>query len=289
MSPDSGSNDRSPLSGLAAFVTGGGSGIGLACARHLVRDGATVTIAGRSADRLAGAVAELESVAAAGASVHAVPCDVSDEESVQAAVAAASSHLGALHLCVASAGTGAASPLVRTTLDDWKSVLDTNLTGVFLTVKHAARAIGRSGGGSIVTISSLAGHVTHRFMAAYCASKAGVDMLTRVAADELGELGVRVNSVQPSLVDTELASVLTGTDAIRDDYLEQMPVSRVGTADDIGSLVRFLLGPESSWITGATIPIDGGHFLRRGPDYEPLVRMFYGDEAIEQMIPPEDA
>lgn len=275
-----------PLNGRAALVTGGGSGIGLACARALVRDGATVTIAGRSEDRLAGAVEELEASAAGEASVHAVSCDVTDEDSVAAAVATAAAPLEGLHLAVASAGTGAASPLVRTTLDDWNAVLATNLTGVFLTVKHAARAIGRSGGGSIVTISSLAGHVTHRFMAAYCASKAGVDMLTRVAADELGGLGVRVNSVQPSLVDTELASVLTGTDAIRNDYLEQMPISRVGTADDVGAFVRFLLGPESSWITGVTVPVDGGHFLRRGPDYEALVRMFYGDEAIDEMIPP---
>jgi hypothetical protein len=68
-----------------------------------------------------------------------------------------------------------------------------------------------------------------------------------------------------------------------------MPISRVGTADDIGALVRFLLGPESSWMTGVTVPIDGGHFLRRGPNYEPLVRMFYGDDAIDEMIPPEDA
>jgi len=210
---------------------------------------------------------------------------VSDEASVEDAVARAAEPLGALHLAVASAGTGAATPLVRMPLVDWNLVLATNLTGVFLTVKHAGIAIGRSGGGAIATISSLAGHVTHRFMAAYCASKAGVDMLTRVAADELGELGIRVNSVQPSLVDTELAAVLTGTDDIKQDYLEQMPISRVGTTDDIGSLVRFLLGPESSWITGVSVPIDGGHFLRRGPKYEPLVRMFYGDDAVDKMLP----
>jgi NAD(P)-dependent dehydrogenase (short-subunit alcohol dehydrogenase family) len=274
-----------PLSGQAAFVTGGGTGIGLACARHLVRDGATVTIAGRREDRLRDSVADLEADARGGATVHWVTCDVSDEASVEAAVTRAAEPRGGLHLAVASAGTGASTPLVRTPLSDWNLVLSTNLTGVFLTLKHTGIAIGRSGGGAIATISSLAGHVTHRFMAAYCASKAGVDMLTRVAADELGELGIRVNSVQPSLVDTELASVLTGTEAIKQDYLEQMPISRVGTTDDVGALVRFLLGPESSWITGASVPVDGGHFLRRGPNYEPLVRMFYGDDAIDHMLP----
>lgn len=274
-----------PLTGQAAFVTGGGTGIGLACARHLVRDGATVTIAGRREDRLREAVDALADDVAGDASVHWVTCDVTDERSVEQAVGRAAEPLGGLHLAVASAGTGAAAPLVRTSLDDWNVVLSTNLTGAFLTLKHAGVAIGRSGGGAMVTISSLAGHVTHRFMAAYCSSKAGVDMLTRVAADELGELGIRVNSVQPSLVDTELASVLTGTEEIKQDYLINMPISRVGTTDDVGALVRFLLGPESSWITGVTVPVDGGHFLRRGPKYEPLVRMFYGDDAVDKMLP----
>jgi NAD(P)-dependent dehydrogenase (short-subunit alcohol dehydrogenase family) len=273
------------LAGQAAFITGGATGIGLACARHLVRDGASVTIAGRREDRLREAAAALEADAASGAAVQWVTCDVTDEASVENAVGRAGELLGGLQIAVASAGTGASTPLVRMPLDDWNAVLSTNLTGVFLTIKHSGIAIGRSGGGAIATISSLAGHVTHRFMAAYCASKAGVDMLTKVAADELGELGIRVNSVQPSLVDTELASVLTGTDAIKQDYLENMPISRVGTTDDIGALVRFLVGPESSWITGASIPIDGGHFLRRGPNYEPLVRMFYGDEAVDHMLP----
>lgn len=276
-------SDELSLHGQAAFVTGGATGIGLACARHLVRDGATVTIAARREDRLREAVAELEQEGEG--LVQWVACDVTDESSVEQAVARAAEPLGGLHIAVASAGTGASTPLVRMPLDDWNAVLSTNLTGVFLTVKHAGIAIGRSGGGAIATISSLAGHVTHRFMAAYCASKAGVDMLTKVAADELGELGIRVNSVQPSLVDTELASVLTGTDEIKQDYLENMPISRVGTTDDIGALVRFLVGPESSWITGTNIPIDGGHFLRRGPKYEPLVRMFYGDDAVDRMLP----
>jgi NAD(P)-dependent dehydrogenase (short-subunit alcohol dehydrogenase family) len=276
-------SDELPLHGQAAFVTGGATGIGLACARHLVRDGATVTIAARREDRLREAVADL-GLEGEGL-VQWVTCDVTDESSVEQAVARAAEPLGGLHIAVASAGTGASTPLVRMPLDDWNAVLSTNLTGVFLTVKHAGIAIGRSGGGAIATISSLAGHVTHRFMAAYCASKAGVDMLTRVAADELGELGIRVNSVQPSLVDTELASVLTGTDEIKQDYLENMPISRVGTTNDIGALVRFLVGPESSWITGTNIPIDGGHFLRRGPKYEPLVRMFYGDDAVDRMLP----
>jgi NAD(P)-dependent dehydrogenase (short-subunit alcohol dehydrogenase family) len=91
-------------------------------------------------------------------------------------------------------------------------------------------------------------------------------MLVRVAADELGAQGIRVSSVQPGLVPTDLTVGITGSEAILGDYLEQMPLGRVGTPDDVGALVRFLCGPESSWITGVNIPVDGGHTLRRGPD-----------------------
>ena len=120
-------------------------------------------------------------------------------------------------------------------------------------------------------------------MGPYCASKAAIDMLANVAADELGPAGVRVNTVQPSLVDTDLVTMITAEDHIRNDYLSQMPVSRVGNVDDIASVVRFLCGPESSWMTGANIPIDGGHHLRRGPDYGPIASALYGD-AVDGVV-----
>jgi len=106
-----------------------------------------------------------------------------------------------------------------------------------------------------------------------------------VAADELGPLGIRVNTVQPSIVDTPLASVLTGTEEIAADYLSQMPVARVGTPDDVAAAVRFLLGPESSWVTGESIAVDGGHHLRRGPNYEPLVQALFGREVLDHPVP----
>ncbi len=262
-------------------MTGGGSGIGLASARALLADGATVTIAGRSEDRLRQAAAALEPVAPAGAGVHWVRCDVADEDQVAAAVEAARRPRGGLHVVVASAGTGWVAPVIATPVEVWDSVIATNLRGVFLTIKHGGTEISRSGGGAIVAVSSLAGSVTHRFMSAYCASKAGLDMLVRVAADELGPAGVRVNSVQPSLVDTDLVEVLTADRRIVDDYLSQMPVSRVGEVDDIAAAIRFLAGPEAGWITGVNLAVDGGHHLRRGPDYEPLVRAMYGHDVTE--------
>lgn len=269
------------LAGQAAFVTGGGSGIGLGCARHLLRDGASVTLAGRSQDRLDAAVADLRAEAPAGAEVRAVTCDVADEDDVVAAVAAATELTGGLQHCVASAGTGTLGPVIAMPADQWNQVLAVNLTGAFFTLKHAGAVMVRSGGGAFVGISSIAAPLTHPFMAAYCVSKAGLEALVRTAADELGRAGVRVNAVRPGIVPTELAAPLEEDPAVLADYLAQMPISRTGTVDDVARLVRFLLGDESSWITGQCIGVDGGHHLRRGPDVEHWARALYGDDVVD--------
>ena len=135
----------------------------------------------------------------------------------------------------------------------------------------------RGGGGSIIGMSSIAGAATHKYMSAYCVGKAGIEMLVKVAADELGPSNIRVNAVEPGLVDTELVSFITAGGDLLDDYLKQMPVSRVGTVDDIAAAVRFLAGPESSWVTGEMLAVDGGHHLRRGPNYGLVVEPMYGD------------
>jgi NAD(P)-dependent dehydrogenase (short-subunit alcohol dehydrogenase family) len=249
------------LAGQAAIVTGGGSGIGLACARTLHRDGAWVTLVGRTESKLRDAAATIGDER-----VQFAIADTVDEDAVAAAVALASKPTGALNIAVAAAGTGAAGPLLATELATWRSVLDTNLTGAFLLIKHAGGAMATAGGGSIVAISSIASTLTHRWMAPYSVSKHGLDMLVRVAADELGAQGIRVSSVQPGLVPTDLTVGITGSEAILGDYIEQMPLGRVGTPEEVGAMVRFLCGPESSWITGVNIPVDGGHTLRRGPD-----------------------
>lgn len=251
----------STLDGQAAIVTGGGSGIGLACARALLDDGATVTLAGRTEDRLKGAVAELGNDRA-----HYAVCDTADEAQVSAAVERAAEPLGGLHLAVLSAGTGAGGPITMVDLSAWQACLDVNLTGAFLMIKHAAPKIAASGGGSIVAISSIAAPLTHRMMTPYCVSKAALEALVRGAADELGSQGVRVNAVRPGLVPTELATTLSSNAGIVADYIEQMPIGRLGTVEDIAAGVRYLCGPESSWVTGQCFAIDGGHTLRRGPD-----------------------
>jgi len=277
------SDDKLALSGMAALVTGGGSGIGLACAQHLLRDGAHVTIVGRSEDKLRGAAAELAPHARGGASVQFTSCDVTNEDAVIAAVQLAARPTGKLDIAVANAGAGAGGPIFATTLDMWRYAVDVNLTGTFLTVKHAGQAMAAHGGGSIVAISSIAGPLTHRFMAPYCASKAGVEMLIKVAADELGGLGIRANAVRPGLVPTDMAMPLTDDTAVVDDYLDQMPIKRLGKVEDIAAGVRYLAGPESSWVTGQCFAIDGGHTLRRGPRIDSMMERFFGPESIRGM------
>ena len=242
----------------AALVTGGGSGIGLQSARHLLRDGCKVTLMGRSGERVRVAADEL------GTGARWVAGSVDDEDAVQRAVEVANAD-GDLDVAVLAAGTGTGGPLLMNTREDWQRTLDTNLIGAFLTIKHAGAAMAQNGGGSIIALSSIAGVRTHRFMTPYCVSKAGLEMLVMNAADELGPMGIRVNSVRPGLVPTDLSSGLTASESIVNDYLKQMPVSRLGTTDDIAAAIRYLAGDESGWVTGVNLSVDGGHHLRRGP------------------------
>ena len=249
------------LEGQHAIITGGGSGIGLAAARSFLRDGAVVTLVGRTQSRLDEAVASL------GEGAYGVAADVADEESLAAAISQAND-VQPLTIAVANAGTGTAGPILATSHDEWRRVLDTNLDGTFFTFKHAGTAIVANGGGAMCAVSSIAGLRTHKMMGTYCTSKAAIDMLVRNSADELGASNVRVNSVCPGLVETDLSLGLHGNDAMRTDYLSCMPLARVGQPDDVGAAIRFLCGPESSWLTGVVLPVDGGHHLRRGPNLE---------------------
>lgn len=273
--------DAAPqFAGRSAVITGGGSGIGLECARRLVRDGVSVVLTGRSPERLEAGAASLEPDVPEGARVVTFAGDTTDEAAVAAAVELADD-LAPLGFAVASAGRGGLGPIITTPLEEWTDVLATNATGTFLLFKHAGTAIARHGGGAMVAISSIAAAVTHPYMGPYCVSKAAIDALVRQTADELGRAGVRVNSVRPGIVDTDLVSMIMDDEQVMDSYLTNMAVSRPGNVDDVAAAVRFLLGPESGWVTGTSLSVDGGHHLRRGPDFEPAARAFFGDDAVD--------
>jgi NAD(P)-dependent dehydrogenase (short-subunit alcohol dehydrogenase family) len=275
------------IEGFAALVTGGGSGIGLGASSRLAADGAHVTICGRTEERLREAVEQLQAVAAPGVEVRYAVADVTQEDDVARAVAMATEATGGLDVLFACAGGSLhLGPIVLSDVETFRATVDLNITGTFLAIKHAAPVMARSGGGSIIGMSSIAGVSTHKYMSAYCVGKAGIEMLVKVAADELGPSKIRVNAVQPGLVDTELVAGITEGGELLDDYLAQMPISRVGTVDDIAAAVRFLAGPEASWVTGQMLGVDGGHQLRRGPNYGLFVEPMYGADACRGLIEP---
>lgn len=258
----------SGIAGKTALVTGGGTGIGLGSAKRLAADGAHVTICGRRADVLAGAADAIGAVVGEGGSVRHIAADITVEADLAAAVALAAEPTGGLDIVFANAGGSMhMGPFAEADAEALRATVEVNLVGTMLTIKAVIPAMAANGGGSIITMSSGAGAFPHRYLWAYGASKAGIDQLARYAAEELGAQGIRVNSVQPGIVDDELMSFITSGGKLLDNYLEAMPISRVGTVDDIAEAVRFLAGPESSWITGVNLPIDGGHHLRAGANY----------------------
>jgi NAD(P)-dependent dehydrogenase (short-subunit alcohol dehydrogenase family) len=272
MPPSSKAASGGALSGVAAMVTGGDSTIGLACARRLAADGATVTISGQDERRL--------KEYADAYRLRFLIADVTDEEQVAAALADAAAS-GPLRIVIASAGGSASiGPLTQLNAAGWRATLDLNATGTMLTLKYAAQEMARAGGGSFVAISSIAAITVHRWFGAYGPANAAVDHMVALAADELGGIGIRVNGIRPGIVESELVAGIADPGPVLDDYLACIPLTRVGAAADVAEAARFLAGPESSWITGEVINVDGGQHLRRGPDYAAVFEPLFGAAAL---------
>ena len=266
-----------PLDGLTALVTGAGASIGLATAELLARDGASVVLTGLDESQLVDAARRVRAGAAPGAVVAHAVADSCDEASIAAAVGRATELAGRFAICVSAVGHTTMAPILRYTPDEWWHDLDLNVFGTFLTLKHAGRAMRECGGGAFVAVSSHAGIRSMRSLGSYCSAKAALDAFVRVAADELGAHGIRVNAVRPGLTQREQASPIFGHDDIEQEYLVRTPLGRNGVPRDSANVIRFLAGPESSWMTGQCLTVDGGMAIRGAPDLEPAARRVRGD------------
>jgi NAD(P)-dependent dehydrogenase (short-subunit alcohol dehydrogenase family) len=261
------------------LVTGGGSGIGKGVAAGLVAAGAAVMIVGRNADRLAAAVEEI------GGAIRYEPADVTNEDEVTRAVDAVTAWHGRLHGVVHCAGgSQTIGPVTQIDSEAWRRTVDLNINGTMYVLKHAARELVRGGGGSFVGISSIAASNTHRWFGAYGVTKSGVDHLMQLAADELGPSWVRVNSIRPGLIRTDLVTSITDSPELSEDYRCCTPLPRVGEDEDIANAAMFLLSDAASWITGQIINVDGGHLLRRGPDFTAMLEPVFGADGLRGVV-----
>jgi NAD(P)-dependent dehydrogenase (short-subunit alcohol dehydrogenase family) len=254
--------------GKVAVVTGGAAGIGLATTRRLVAEGGRVVVGDVDEAALALVADEF------GEAVAAVRCDVTVEADVERLAETAVERFGRLDVAFANAGIGSVGRLVDADAGEWSRVLDVNLTGPFLTIKHAARRM--AGGGSIVVTASLNAVQAGAGMGAYCCSKAGVAMLTQVAALELGPSGIRVNAVGPGLVRTQLTEGAFLLPAIVDEYEENTPLGRYATPEEIANVVAFLASDEAGFVSGSLYLIDGGAHTMRYPDIPARLADFAG-------------
>ena len=266
------SGDCGSLAGTAAVVTGGDGVLGLACARRLAADGAVVTICGTAGRRLK------ESADAFG--LRYAVADVTEEDQVDDVLAAAGASDPLRIVIAAAGGSSSIGPVSRLNIAGWRATLDLIATGTMVTLKYAAREMARAGGGSFVAISSLAATVVHRWFGAYGPANAAVDQMVALAADELGGIGIRVNGIRPGIVESELVAGIADPGPVLDDYLACIPLARVGAPADVAEAARFLAGPESAWMTGEVINVDGGQHLRRGPDYAPVFEPMFGAAAL---------
>jgi NAD(P)-dependent dehydrogenase (short-subunit alcohol dehydrogenase family) len=266
------------LCGRTAVVTGGAGGIGKACARVLLRDGASVLIMGRSQAALERARDELQAEAPAGAVVAICRGDATAQPDVQAAFEQAHALQGRLDILVATVGGGDFKPLLMQDAEGFRAELDGNLTSAFLAIRYGAPLMGQ--GGAIVCISSTAAAMPFPWLAAYCAAKAGLESLVRTAADELASAGIRVNAVRPGMTRSQATGAMFDDPQVIGRFLEQIPLGRGGDPQDTAGAVRYLAGPESSWVTGQSFAVDGGHELRRNPDLSGLIAAVYGEDAL---------
>jgi 2-deoxy-D-gluconate 3-dehydrogenase len=242
------------------MVTGGNGGIGLAMADALAQAGANIAIAARNAEKGVAAVAQL---AAHGVEAAFIPVDVTDTASIEAAVAASADRFGGLDILINNAGTNVRKRPEILSLDEWRLVIDTNLTSAFVASKAAHGPMLAAGGGKIINIGSMLSLFGASFSTAYGASKGGIVQMTRSMATAWADDNIQINAVLPGWIDTDLTrQARKDVDGLHQRVLNRTPAGRWGKPEDHAGIAIFLASSASDFVTGAAIPIDGGFSIQ---------------------------
>src|SRR5579875_879402 len=265
------------LTGKTAFITGGSGAIGRYSAKWLLRDGASVLLMARHMDILEKSRAELQrEVPGALIALHAG--DARNADDVRAGLDKAYALANRLDIVVPTVGGSVGyRPLLMCTEEHFRKDLEINLVTTFIAVRYSVPMMTR--GGAIVCISSTAAKMPFNGLVGYGTAKGGLENFVQGAAEELGAAGIRINAVRPGLMRANNNDRLM-QEPIHGKFVEQMPLGRTGEPDDIAAAVRYLAGPESSWMTGQSFAVDGGHELRRNPDLGFMMEQMYGAQAM---------
>ncbi|MDE2618583.1 MAG: SDR family oxidoreductase [Sphingomonadales bacterium] len=264
------------LGGRTAFITGATGAIARACAEVLARDGARLMLMGRRPEALAAAAGAIRA-AVPGAEIATFAGDCTDGPAVAEGLARAHAMAGRLDIAFATVGGGGFKPLMMIEAQDLRADFESNVVSAFHVIRHGAPLMGR--GGSIVCLSSGSAVLTFPYLATYHVAKAALEGLVRSAADELGSAGIRVNAIRPGMTRSGGTGPMFDSGASA-AFLPEYPLGRLGEPGDMAGAVRFLAGPESAWVTGQCIAVDGGNLLRRSPDLTAMVEHVFGAEAM---------